>query len=291
MIRLLLPAVLVTAATVGVARWAHRLRPWLAAWTLTTLAAAALTASTGAVAAIVLDQLAAVPWLAARVGWCVKMAGGPLPMLAVTVALSAAAAASVNLTRVVRLQRAEARGFGDDPVVVVPSPSAAALAVPGRSGHPGQIVVTTGMLQALDADERRAMFAHEQAHLQLRHHLFLRVSGLAAAALPVLRPVARQVRFATERWADERAARDVGSRSLVARAVTKGALAAAGEPVPRGSMALNGSLTEARITALGQDQPSAPVRFEAGFAGVALLIFGLAVTQLHHLVALAVHAC
>jgi len=282
---------IVIALTVGIARRSDRLRPWLAAWTLTSLSAAAVTAATGALAAIVVKQLPAVPWLAARVGSCVKMAGGPLPLLAVAAALFAAAAAAVNLSRVARHQRADARGFGDDPVVVVPSPNAAALAVPGRSGRPGQIVVTTGMLHALDADERRAMFAHELAHLHLRHHLFLRVSGLAAAILPVLRPVDRHVRFATERWADERAARDVGSRSLVARAVTRGALAAAGDPLPRGSMALNGSSTEARIAALSQDQQSTTAPFEAGFACVAILIFGLAATQLHHLATLAVNAC
>jgi len=169
--------------------------------------------------------------------------------------------------------------------------AAVALAVPGRPGRPGQIVVTTGMLDALDADERRAMFAHELAHLQLRHHLFLRLSGLAAAALPILRPVALQVRFATERWADERAARDIGSRSLVARAVTKGALAGAGDLIPSGAMALNGSTTEARITALSGDEPATTAPGEAAFICVAALIVGTAAAQLHHLATLAVHAC
>jgi len=292
MLRLLLPALLVTAATVGVARRADRLRPWLATWTLTVLSAAAFTAVAGAATAIIVDQLAAVPWLAERVGWCVKMAGGPAPLAAVVSTLLGATAATVNLTRTAGRHRADIRGFGDDPVVVVPTTAVAALAVPGRSGRSGQIVVTTGMLEALDADERRAMFAHELAHLQLRHHLFLRVSGLAAAALPILRPVALRVRFATERWADERAAREVGSRSLVARAVSKGALAVAAiDPVPKGSMALNGSSTEARITALSQDCPSSSVRAEAAVAAVATLIVGLAVTQLHHLATLALHAC
>lgn len=290
MLRLLLPAVIVIIATVAVAGRAGRLRPWLAAWVLTALSVASVTAAAGAAAAVVVDKLGAVPWLAARLGWCVQVAGGILPMVAVVGAVGAVGAAAVNLTRAARRQRADARGFGSDPVVIVPSSAAVALAVPGHAGRPGQIVVTTAMLEALDADERRAMFAHELAHLELRHHLFLRVSGLAAAAVPILRPVACQVRFATERWADERAAHDVGSRSLVARAVTKGALAASANPLPQGAMALNGASTEARISALLEDRSTSALA-DGGYACAAVLIVGLAATQLHHLATLALRVC
>jgi len=287
---LLLPAAAVMAATLGITRFAHRLRPWLATWALTVLSAAAVAASAGALSAVIIAQLASVPWLAARVGWCVKVAGGPVPLVSVVGALLAGAAAVVNLTRAARRHRYDARGFGADPVVVVPSASVAALAVPGRFGQPGQIVVTTGMLGALDPDERRAMFAHELAHLRLRHHLFRRVSGLAAAILPLLRTVHREVVFATERWADERAARDVGSRGLVARALAKGALAAAGDPLPPGVMALTGGPTASRVTALLEDRGSA-ASDEAAFTSGAIVTVGLAATQVHHLVTLALQAC
>lgn len=290
MVELLLPAAVVIVITTLISRLAGRLRPWLATWALTSLAVAVVIASAGAIAAVVVDQLSSFPWLAARIGWCARVAGGPVAALVVTASIAGAVTSLVNLTRTARRQRAEPRGFGADPVVVVPSPAAIALAVPGRVGRQGQIVVTTGMLAALDADERSAMFAHEMAHLRLRHHLFLRVTGLTAAACPLLRPLHRQVRFATERWADERAARDVGSRSLVARAVTKGTLAAAGQPVPQVGMALNGSSTEDRINALAEEDTSGSVG-EAGLAGLAVVTAGLAATQLHHLAALALAAC
>jgi len=289
-LRLLLPATVVIVSSMGIGRHAHRFRPWLATWTLALLSAATVTASAGALSAVIVAQLASVPWLAARVGWCVKMAGGPLPLVSVMAAVLAAASAAFNLTRAARRQRSETRRFGADPIVVVPSASVAALAVPGRFGQPGQIVVTTGMLGALDPDERRAMFAHELAHLDLRHHLFLRVSGLAAAVLPLLRPLHLGVGLATERWADERAARDVGSRSLVARAVAKGALAAAGEPLPPGVMALTGGPTETRVRALLEDHRSAASN-EAAFTSAAIVTVGLAATQVHHLVTLVLHAC
>ena len=57
------------------------------------------------------------------------------------------------------------------------------------------------------------------------HHLFVAVVDIFAAANPLLRPLRRVVRYTTERWADELAARAVGSRSVVARAVGKAALA------------------------------------------------------------------
>jgi len=289
---LLLPSVAVIAATVLVTRLADRLRPWMAAWALAMLCVAVVVASTSALVAVVVDQLAAVPWLAERIGWCARVAGGPLAVAAVAGPLLGVTWATVNLTRAARRQRADTRGFGGDPVIIVPSPAVVALAVPGRLGRPGQIVVTTGMLDVLDAEERSAMFAHEIAHLHLRHHLFLRVSGLAAAALPLLRPVHRRVRFATERWADERAARDVGSRSLVARAVAKGALAAAGEPLRLGqAMALNGGSTGERVDALLAVGSSTPGPIQAAFGSVAVLALGLAFAQVHHLVGLALHAC
>lgn len=291
MVGLLLPAAVVIVATTVISRFADRLRPWLATWALSTLSIAAVMATAGALAAIIVDQLSSVPWLAARLGWCARVAGGPVAAGLVAASLAGVASAVVNLTRTARLHHADARGFGPDSVVVVPSAAAFAMAVPGRVGRPGQIVVTTGMLKALDADERAAMFAHEDAHLRLRHHLFLRASGLAAAAFPLLRSVHRRVSFATERWADERAAREVGSRSLVARAVAKGALAAAGQSVPPGAMALTGTSTEARITALVDDRPRRAAPTEAAFTTAAVVTIGLAATQLHHLVTLALQAC
>jgi hypothetical protein len=57
-------------------------------------------------------------------------------------------------------------------------------------------------------------------------------SELAAAANPLLRPVATAVHAAVERWADEVAAGEVGDRQLAARALARAGLAraAAGRP-------------------------------------------------------------
>jgi len=100
-----------------------------------------------------------------------------------------------------------------------------AYAMPGL---PGKIVVTAGMLEALDHHERQVLLAHERAHLAGAHCLFTALARIAAAANPLLRPLAGAVGFSVERWADEHAARVTGDRRLVARTIAKAALLANG---------------------------------------------------------------
>lgn len=97
-----------------------------------------------------------------------------------------------------------------------------AFAVAGRCRR---IVITSGMVDALGADERAVLIAHERAHLDHHHQIFVQLTDLAARANPLLLRVAAQVRVLIERWADEEAAAAVEDRKLVARAVAKAALA------------------------------------------------------------------
>jgi hypothetical protein len=83
------------------------------------------------------------------------------------------------------------------------------------------------LLDSLGSRRRAALIAHEQAHLAGRHHLFAAVARLAAAANPLLLPVARSVEYTVERWADERAAAVTGDRRLVAETIGQVALLAA----------------------------------------------------------------
>lgn len=116
-------------------------------------------------------------------------------------------------------------------LVVLPDPAARAFAVPGR---PGRIVVTDTMLRALSVAERRALLAHERAHLSARHPVALALLRLAVAANPMVVPVARTAEFLIERHADEAAARAVGDRRLVADALAAAALATVGAPASTG---------------------------------------------------------
>ncbi|MFH8445015.1 M56 family metallopeptidase [Streptomyces sp. NPDC018026] len=148
-------------------------------------------------------------------------------------ALCAVVAASVRaLWRHRRVRRAAHRALAGLPgtgVAVLPDDVPYAYALPG--GRRDRVVVSTALLDCLEPGERRALFAHERAHLADRHHRFLLAVRLAALANPFLRPLRTAVSYTAERWADEAAARTVGDRRTVATAIGKAALVSRGTPV------------------------------------------------------------
>jgi Zn-dependent protease with chaperone function len=221
------------------------LPPRLAATMLTALAVITALA-TGLVlcvaAGLAYTQLRSVArdggWSAAVIaGWqrvpsVVGVAAGVLAAGLVT-------AAGVHLLRVVRRVHQTNRacrflGAEVAGLVVVDDDRSGAFAVPGR---PGRTVVTRGLLRRLDGPERRALLAHEAAHLRHRHVLHVQLTELAAAADPLLRPVVRAVRLAVESWADDAAVRAVGDSEIVARTLAKAALAKSGLATPAGALA------------------------------------------------------
>ncbi|MFF9624514.1 M56 family metallopeptidase [Streptomyces griseosporeus] len=148
---------------------------------------------------------------------------------------------------------------GPSAVAVLPDDTPYACAVPGGK-RGGRVVVTTGLLGRLASAERRALLAHERAHLAARHHRFLLVTQLASAANPFLRPLRTAVSYTTERWADEEAARAVGDRRTVARAIGRAALAARAAPWPTlAGFALPGPVPR-RVAALLGPAPAARSR-------------------------------
>ncbi|MFI6646791.1 M56 family metallopeptidase [Streptomyces sp. NPDC050529] len=173
--------------------------------------------------------------------------GTAVPLAAAALVLISGCAAAV--TRAVRghwgqLHRARPDRSDGQELAVLRDSRPDAYALPGRPGSPGRIVVTTGMLHALDPAEREALLAHERAHLTGRHHLYLAAAELSARCHPALRALRTPMGYALERCADEAAARAVGDRRVAARAIGRAALAAraAGEPpAPRPAVALPAS--------------------------------------------------
>ncbi|MFC8711102.1 M56 family metallopeptidase [Streptomyces sp. NPDC057197] len=178
-------------------------------------------------------------------------------------ALAAVAAACARTLwrhrRVTRRARRALAGVRGGTVAVLPDDAAPyAYALPGA---PGRIVVTTALLDGLAPAERRALFAHERAHLAARHHRHLLAVHLAARANPFLRPLRSAVAYTAERWADEEAARAVGDRRTVARAIGRAALLSgrsAAAPAPTlAALAATGPVPR-RVAALLA--PAPPVR-------------------------------
>jgi Zn-dependent protease with chaperone function len=172
-------------------------------------------------------------------------------------------------------------------MIVVRSPAVLAHAVAGNRGRPDRIVVSDGMLRALDTDERRVLLAHERAHLRNRHDRYRRVIRLAARINPLLRPAIGAADLLLERWADEDAARAVGSRRLTARALARAALAGA-TPEPRyGHAGFAVQRVSARVDSLLDSVPSRGARLvlllPAALGIIASLSAVVAARDLSHL--------
>ncbi|MBO0515780.1 M56 family metallopeptidase, partial [Streptomyces beijiangensis] len=235
-----------------------------AAWSLTCAAVVAAGAWVTVLTMLALTLIGQIPLIAAEAEWSPSALARATPVDRPVAAACAGAvlACAITLTavswrniRVLLDAWRECRSLpaaGDLAVVDDPVPTAFAL-----PGAPGRVVVSSGMLQALDADERRALLAHERAHLRHRHHLFLLTLQLAAAVNPLLRPLTRTGTFVMERWADESAATAVGSRKLVAQAVARAALAAKRAPRTTALAAVGGPVPQ-RVQALLT--PPAPLR-------------------------------
>jgi Zn-dependent protease with chaperone function len=280
-------------AAFGAATVQRRLRPDWATWTLTALAGGSALAVVWAVSVLAMSFALEHPTLASIFGWCravfsthdrVSMPVGVAAWIVLALMTGSGA------RHLWRRRRASAAPTSD----VIQSDVPLAFAVPGRVGQLGRIVVSTGMLAALDEDERRVLYAHERSHLHRHHHRFLHVAEAAAAAVPFLRPLSRQVRFATERWADEDAAAEVGDRHIVARAIARAALAASGVEHRSPALSFTGCSTRARVAAMLKPSLRTPwTSMSLILLGVSTLAVSIAGSgiQLHHLVEFVGHIC
>jgi len=249
-----------------------RLGRWMppaSAVRLLTLAAVVTALTTGFVLAVAaFEVLAGIPAVATLGHWSVRIvsSGDPVPagaglLAGVTVIVLLAsslrrfAVAGRDLVAAAAVCRR--LGPGTDGLIVVDDEEPDAYAVPGLTGR---IVVSTAMLAALPARERRVLLAHEAAHLRHHHHLYVQLAELGAAANPLLRPLAAAVRLGAERWADEDAASEVGDRTVAAQAVARAGLAVATAArtrptTPRGALAAGGSDVAHRAHALLAAEP------------------------------------
>lgn len=285
-----MPAYLLPAAAAlfvvvasGVVR--RRLPPVAGVWVAVGLSLLSVSAVVAALAMPSLAWLAHVEWIAAGIGWCRTFAAThAAPPVWLGASATAALGALVMATwRTWRRDRREVPFAPSFTVVGDERPLAYAT-------DSGEIVVSAAMLRSLDAGERRALLAHERSHVRHRHHRYLRVVN-AATWLPVLRGLRRQARFATERWADEDAAREIGDRRVVARAIARAALA---EPAPVPGLALAGYGVKARVDALLDGGSTAAGSRETVAVATGSVVLGAAVatsTQFHHLAAFVTHVC
>lgn len=241
---------LLTALAVGFAGPAlgRRLPPAVATVLLTAAALVAAVTSLASLVLLAVVVVLRVPEFAAegRLSDAVLMHSPVSPLAGAVAGVALIALVPFAIRAGIQLWRESARtyrlakAFSAHPasIAVIRDPRAQAFAVPGIPSLPGhaaiptRIVATDSLLRTLDGDQRRAMFAHEQAHLRRRHHLYLLLTNLAAVANPLLWQLPDAVTEATERWADEDAAAAVGDRDILARALGRAALSNLPRTVP-----------------------------------------------------------
>ncbi|MGW1254681.1 M56 family metallopeptidase [Streptomyces sp. NPDC002513] len=284
LISVYIPFLVTAVLTVLAPRPVRRLAPRPAAWALACAALVTAAGWTGSLALLAFTGFAQIPEVAEEGGWSVSALRAadpvyPAAALAATLTLAAScgglAVAAVRQARHVAWARREcARLPGDTELAVLDDDAPRAFALPGV---PGRIVVSRGMLRCLSDGEREALLAHERAHLRGRHSVFQAVWRLAAAVNPLLRPLVTTGAFVLERWADEEAAARIGSRTVVARAVGRAALATAADASRPMALAATGGAVPQRVRALlAPPPPRRTLPFVAGALLLALCCTSLA---------------
>ncbi len=187
------------------------------------------------------------------------------------------------------------RAKHDGALVVVADANPIAFALAGNRHVPGTVVVSTALFTTVPVAQRRAVLAHEQAHLALRHHAHRGAVNIAVALEPFLASAAGLSRRAIERWADEHAATDPWQRHNAADAIltflrhtaTPSIGAAPGVAVSLGGLAYADTDARARIEALLQPPPRRRILHAIPVALVIAAVAaatGDATQQLAHLV-------
>jgi Zn-dependent protease with chaperone function len=265
------------------------LRPKAAAQLLT----AAILVTTAAIVAALVQIAAAgaseVPVVADVFGWCRALYHGqhgaaPIVGVAAAAGLTFMVAAAWRHHR--RIRRELAVFAEVDGIELVDLDGPIAFAVPGSRGG---IVLGTGLLEHLDGEQRCAVLAHENAHLTLNHHRYVNAVEMCAAAVPFLRPLAAQVRFQTERWADEVAADSIGSRLVLAGTIARVALMPS-TPAMR-TLGFQGTRTVERVDALLNPRTSPALLAVGGAVTVLGAVAVGSAVQLHHLAEFVAHIC
>lgn len=289
-IDLLLPAAVtvVLGASAGLIRWP--LRPMLVARGLSAIALVVVATVVLVLGAVAAGFAARSALVLSLIEWCPVV---PLHHRVGVIEgiLSAAGLVIVAGRARIVLQRwhLAIEGTQGRRLAIIESDEPVAYAAPG---DPGCVVVSRALLAGLEPRERQVVLAHERAHLHLRHHRYLLTGEIAAAVVPLLRPLAAQIRLATECSADEAAAAAMGGdRRLVARTIARAAVnrAAHRRLVP----AFNGGGVPLRVNALiGPAHPPVVVNLAVVVASTAVgLTLVAGSTQVHHLVELIEHIC
>ncbi|PKV76658.1 M56 family metallopeptidase [Nocardia fluminea] len=145
------------------------------------------------------------------------------------------------------------RGGEEVPVMWLDHPKPMAYSVDGR---PGMVVATEGLAKTLNDGERRAVLAHEYAHLRGGHHRLIRSCEVLAAALPWIPLFARApkaVAALAEFAADDSAAIATSPETIRSALCI---VAASTSTQPSATLSLGGQVLQQRLHRLNGSKPA-----------------------------------
>lgn len=284
---LVLPLIIAVLVALLLTTTHRRLPPVAATWVVTVTLAVVAAAAVPTLWIVSLGYLAHLPVVGGNLQWCAEAFGvhEPIP---VWIGVPAMLLTILGIGRVCVLlgnYRTLRRTYPGT-VEIAEHAQPFAFTLPGRGGH---VVLSSGLVDLLDEDERGVVLAHESAHARNRHDRYLLVAQFAAALVPFLRPLATRVQFSLERFADEMAVVHCGDRGFVARTLGKVALHGA---TPSTAMSFAGLGVPARVAAL-LSPPTTPLRKSTNVAlwGTIVATAALAAFQIHHLAQLIAALC
>ena len=207
----------------------RRWPPTIAARYLVVVIAVLLIAAVPTVVLVALTFVIHIPIVGEHVRWCTHVVGHH-DQVPTWLGVVDAALLLVGVTRMGRVladhRRLACHASGEHHrgcVEIDDDPGVWAVTLPGSAGR---IVVSSGMITAIDERETEVVIAHERAHARFRHDRYILFGELAAALVPPLRWLTSRLRFSVERWADEAAAEECGDRRFVAHTIGRVALIA-----------------------------------------------------------------
>jgi Zn-dependent protease with chaperone function len=252
------------AAMLAIA-WSVVLALLLAGLTV-VLPASALTMDIGHLLGACLSRLRAAY---ASPGGAVVVIAGQALSLSLTARIACVAAGLTLAGKTERrrhqlLIRLAGHRLPNENAVVLDTPATAAYCIAGRRPT---VIVTSGVMGVLSAQQLDAVLAHEEAHLRARHHRWLAAGALAARSLPfipLLRQTPAQLARLLEMDADEAAAHEHEPRVLASALVVVGTATPSGghDLRPRRGTATNatGGDAAARIRRLLRPPEELPRR-------------------------------
>ena len=283
----MLPLLAAIALAVTVTTVHRSLPPVLAARAVAVTVVVVAGAAVPTLWIVGLGYLTHAPILGSGLRWCIDVFGAH-DRISPWIGLPSLLLAAIGTLRAARVVRAHRRLRHDHQgfVEIACHEQPFAFTLPGRGGH---VVLSSGLVELLDDDERNVVLAHELAHATHRHDRYLLVAQLAVATIPMLRPLTSRLQFSLERWADEAAVEECGDRRFVARTLGKVALRSV---TPVGAMSFAGLGVPARVSALlsaPSPTPRAPLLI--GLWSAIVVTGALAAFQVHHLESLVTALC